>query len=70
MRSAPREDAPSVFTSHSVHLRPGASGSKPSRFPTRPPPLHLPGRCFSSYPPLQPAARASSFVTKFGGRCP
>ncbi len=29
-----------------------------------------PGRYFSSDPPLQPAARASSFVTKFGGRCP
>ena len=37
MRSAPRDDAPRVLISHSVHVLPGASGRSPSRLPKRSP---------------------------------
>ena len=69
MRSAPRDDAPRVLISHSVHVRPGV-GQKPFAVAEAVAADALARQVFSSELPSQPACFASSFVTKFDGRQP
>ena len=60
MRFSPRERAPAVSMSHSVHERFFALGSLPSPLPNYDPPMLLPSAYPSSEPPGHPRASASA----------